>query len=120
MTAGSDINELTISGHIEHPPELREDYDGLVCEFVLTHIRACPDSGHWQLHHYSVAIYGQRAQVFADTYHPDEMVVIAGRLDCHHRRIQDGYEPIATIIADTIATAHGPAQDSSQADALPA
>jgi hypothetical protein len=43
-----DVNELAISGHVEHEPRLREDDDREhVCEFVLTHTTTSP-AGHWE------------------------------------------------------------------------
>ena len=36
MTAGSDINQLTISEHIDHRPQLRQEDGQAVCEFLLT------------------------------------------------------------------------------------
>ena len=88
MTAG-DINQVTISAHIDYQPQLRQDEDGqALCEFLLSHVTACPDSGHWELQHYSVAIYGPHARVFVDTYQPGAMLIITGRLDCQDRRLQ--------------------------------
>jgi len=57
MTAG-DINELTISGHIEQPPRMSIDEDGqAVCEFLLSHAsREHTEYGQWDLQHYAVAI----------------------------------------------------------------
>jgi primosomal replication protein N len=131
MSAG-DINELTIAGHIDHHPWLHYDDDGqTVCEFVLRHMTTCPTIGTWQLEHYSVAIYGERARVFVETYQPGSMLVISGRLQSQQhavamwlwrrlggarrnrpheyarsRRRTFVIEPIASILATTITTSH--------------
>jgi primosomal replication protein N len=130
MSAG-DINELTIAGHVEQPPRMHRDEDGRdVCEFLLSHV-SCEHSeyGQWELQHYAVAIYGQPAWEFVETYQPGELIVIAGRLDSQehaisvwlwkrlggarrmrpHEYTHIGHrirviEPLASIIAHTITT----------------
>jgi len=145
MTAG-DINQVTISGHIEQPPFISTDEDGHeVCEFLLSHAsREHTEHGQWDLQHYKVAIYGQQARVFVDTYQPGEMIVLTGRLHCEryhtpyrawkrvsrtHRNCRYDLtrhswrtwitEPTATIIADTITTSNC-APNLSKTRALPA
>ena len=117
----SDVNQLTISGHVEREPELQE-YPGCgsVCTFVLTHTREHEESGHWELQFYNVAAYGPLGESFAATFHGGQRVVIIGRLDCEHEQTLLGYRPLASVIADSILVIHGTADDSSSVDALPA
>jgi len=142
MSTG-DINEVTIAGHVERPPSMSRDEDGQdVCEFLLSHA-SCEHTeyGHWDLQHYAVAIYGQAAKVFVETYQPGEMIVIAGRLDSQehsialwvwkrfglsrrsrpHEYARSRHrtwvsEPLASIIAHTITTS---CPDRSHDDRLP-
>ena len=130
MSTG-DINELTIAGHVEQPPRMSRDEDGQdVCEFLLSHVsRQHSEYGQWELEHYAVAIYGQPAREFVETYQPGELIVIAGRLTSQEHAISvwlwkrlggarrmrpHDYalgryrtwviEPLASIIAHTITT----------------
>jgi single-stranded DNA-binding protein len=106
-TTGEDVNELTISGHIEHDLELTEDdYGQWVCRFVLTHTTTHYETGHWELQYYDVTLYG--AKPFARHYQPGQMILITGQLDHHVQTTPTGSQSQASIHAHTIITAHGP------------
>jgi hypothetical protein len=105
-TTGEDVNELTISGHIEHELELTEDdYGQWVCAFVLTHTTTHYESGHWELQYYDITLYGARPS--PATTSPDRRssspAVGPSRPD-HTDRIAVR----ASIHAHRIITAHGP------------
>jgi len=103
-----DVNDLTISGHVEHTPVLRWDVDGeCVCEFVLSHTTASP-SGHWELQFYNVEAYGQLGEDFATTWQPGQTILITGQLDYHVCDTLAGPVPGASIIAHAIGRALGP------------
>jgi single-stranded DNA-binding protein len=118
-----DINQLTISGHVESQPELEEHPDyGSVCRFVLTHTTEPPDPERFEceLQFYNVAIYGPLGESFMATFKPGMRIIINGRLDCEHQQTLLGYQPTASILADSIITLHGTTeQTSDEADQLP-
>ena len=101
-TVGEGVNELTVSGHIEHDLELYEDdYGQWVCRFVLTHTTTHYETGHWELQYYDVTLYGARP--FARSYERGQTILIRGQLD----------HPASTharpaIHAHDITIAHGP------------
>ena len=103
-----DVNELSISGYVEHEPTLQEDYDREhICEFVLTHTTTSP-SGHAELQLYNVTAYGQLAEHYAATWRPGQTTVINGRLEYHVCDTLAGPIPSASIIAHTIDATLGP------------
>jgi hypothetical protein len=64
-----DVNELAISGHVEHEPRLHEDDDrGCVCEFVLTHTTTSP----WEQQRYNVQAYGELGESYATSWQPGQ------------------------------------------------
>jgi hypothetical protein len=80
ITTLGDVNELAISGHVEHEPRLREGDDrGCVCEFVLTHTTTSP----WEQQRYNVQAYGELAEYYATSWQPGQAIVINGRLEHH-------------------------------------
>jgi hypothetical protein len=102
-TTGEDINQLTVSGHIEHDLELYEDdYGQWVCRFVLTHTTTHYETGHWELQYYDVTLYGARP--FAHRYRPRQTILVSGQLDHPAGRTQ----PRPAIKAHRITIAHGP------------
>ena len=103
-----DVNELSISGHVEQQPTLREDYDREhVCEFVLTHTTASP-SGHWELQYYNVEAYGQLGEHCAASWQPGQAIVIDGRVEYGVCATLAGPLASALIIAHCIDPALGP------------
>jgi Single-strand binding protein family len=78
-----DVNELAISGHVEHEPRLREDDGrGYVCEFVLTH-STTSSAGRWERQRYNVQAYGELGEYYATSWQPGQAIVINGRLEHH-------------------------------------
>jgi primosomal replication protein N len=87
----ADVNQLTISGTVERPPELQYDYEGdPVCSFVLTHTIDHQESGHWELQHYHVSLYGGLGEAFRTAYQPGQKVVV----DRPERRCRQGHEDL--------------------------
>ena len=77
-----DVNELSISGHVEHQPTLRTDEDGVsVCEFALTHTTTDRYGDHWEHQRYKITAYHALAEDYADAWQPAEAIVIDGRLE---------------------------------------
>jgi hypothetical protein len=102
-STGEDINQVTVSGHIEHELELFEDdYGQWVCRFVLTHITTHYESGHWELQYYDVTLYGARP--FARQYRRGQTILVCGQLDHPAGRTR----PRPAIKAHRITIAHGP------------
>jgi primosomal replication protein N len=78
----ADVNALTVSGVVERPPELQYDYDGEpVCSLVLTHTIDHEPSGHWELQHYHVSLYGELGEAFRAAHQPGQKIIVTGRLD---------------------------------------
>jgi single-stranded DNA-binding protein len=121
--ATADLNQLTISGRVEREPELSEHPEcGTVCTFVLTHTVELPDNERFsaEIQFYNAAIYGPLGESFAALYEPGQKIIIQGRLDCEHQQTLTGYQPIASILVDSIITMHELADHSAASDALPA
>jgi single-stranded DNA-binding protein len=119
----ADLNQLTISGRVERAPELSEHPEcGTVCTFVLTHTVELLDNERFsaEIQFYNAAIYGPLGQSFAAVYEPGQKIIIEGRLDCEHQQTLTGYQPIASILVDSITTMHELAEHSTTSDALPA
>jgi single-stranded DNA-binding protein len=96
-----DFNELSISGHVEHEPALREDDDrDHVCEFVLTHITGM--CGCFEHQRYNVAAYGQLAEYYAANWQPGQAVIVDGRLEHHEVETLVGPLPSVVIVAHCI------------------
>jgi single-stranded DNA-binding protein len=88
----ADVNQLTISGHVQREPELSEEHDGVsVCRFVLSHAVGDHESGHWELQLYHVNIYGPLGQSFASTHQPGQKVIITGCLTASFARRRPAY-----------------------------
>jgi hypothetical protein len=82
IKVGGDFNELSISGHVEQRPVLREDHDGWpVYEFVLTHTTVM--CGIWERQLYNVQAYDQLGEHYTDNWQPGQAIIIDGRLECH-------------------------------------
>ena len=97
-----DVNELAISGHVEHQPTLREDDDRRhVCEFVLTHTTHGP-LGRWEQQRYNVQAYGELAPYYATNWQPGQAIVINGRLEHHLCDTLAGPLPNVLIVAHSI------------------
>jgi hypothetical protein len=86
IQALGNVNELAISGHVQHQPVLPEDHDGeRVYEFVLTHTTLSL-SGRWERQSYSVQAYGQLGEHYTATWQPGQTTIVDGRLEhqlCH-------------------------------------
>jgi Single-strand binding protein family len=105
IAAFGDVNELSISGHVEHEPRLRTDRDGMsVCEFVLTHTTSTPCGPWWEPQHYQIAAYGQIGEHYAASWKASEPVIVDGRLDYHVQNTLAGPVPSCSIVAHAIAT----------------
>jgi primosomal replication protein N len=103
-----DINELTISGHVNAAPRLQGDPDELlICEFVLTHTTHAYDRHGWEQQHYNVTAYGPIAQAFADRHQAGQVIVITGALDLQLRDTLIGPLPYVSITAQRIITVDG-------------
>jgi primosomal replication protein N len=103
------INELTISGHINHPPRLHGAPDDLPhCEFVLTHTTHVYDRHGWEQQHYNVIAHGRVGVAFAERHQPGQVLVITGELDPHLRDTLTGPLPAITMIQHRIITIDGP------------
>jgi single-stranded DNA-binding protein len=117
-----DVNQLTISGCVESEPGLQEHSEcGSVCRFVLTHTVEPPDAERFEceLQFYNVAIYGPLGESFMAAYRPGIRIIINGRLDCEHQQTPLGYQPMASILVDSIITLHGSKQASDAVDQPP-
>ena len=102
ITTLGDVNELAISGHVEHEPRLREDDDREhVCEFVLTHTTTSP-SGHWEQQRYNVQAYGELGEHYATNWQPGQAIIINGRLEHHLCDTLAGPLPSVLIVAHCI------------------
>jgi single-stranded DNA-binding protein len=118
-----DLNSLTISGRVEREPQLQNhDECGTVCRFVLTHTVELPDSERFsaEIQFYNVAIYGPLGESFAAVWKTGQKIIIEGRLDCEHQETLTGYQPIASILVDSLTVLHELAANSATSDALPA
>ena len=100
ITLFGDVNELSISGHVERRPMLREDDDRQVCEFVLTHTTVC--CGVWELQRYNVQAYGQLGEHYAANWQPGQAIVIDGRLEYRACDTLAGPLPSVWIVAHCI------------------
>jgi len=104
-----DINELTISGHVNQPPVLQGDPDDLpACTFVLTHTTHAYAREGWEQQHYNVTAYGKIGVAFAARHQVGQVVVITGELDLQLRDTLIGPLPYVSIIAHRIITVDGP------------
>jgi primosomal replication protein N len=113
-----DINELTISGHVNEAPRLQGDPDDLpACTFVLTHTTHAYDRNGWEQQHYNVTAYGQIAAAFADRHQPGQVIVITGELDLQLRDTLIGALPHVSIVAHRIITVDGPLNPAASAAA---
>jgi hypothetical protein len=68
MTSTPDLNQLTIAGRVEQPPQVQDHEDcGTVCKFMLTHTVQLPGNERFsaEIQFYSVAIYGPLGESFA-------------------------------------------------------
>jgi hypothetical protein len=119
----ADLNSLTISGRVEREPQLQDhDECGTVCRFVLTHTVELPGDERFsaEIQFYNVSIYGPLGESFAAVWKTSQKIIIEGRLDCEHQGTLTGYQPIASILVDSLITMHELAADASTSDALPA
>jgi hypothetical protein len=99
ITTLGDVNELAISGHVEHEPRLREDSDrGVWCEFVLTHTTTSP----WEQQRYNIQAYGELGEYYATNWQPSPVIVINGRLEHHLCDTLAGPLPNICIVAHSI------------------
>jgi len=113
-----DINELTISGHVNQPPRLHGDPDLMsVCEFVLTHTTHAYDRKRWEQHHYNVTAYHKLGQAFANRHQPGQVVVITGQIELQLQDTLIGTLPAVSIIAHRIITVDGPLNPAASAAA---
>jgi len=121
--ATPDLNQLTISGRVEREPQLSEHPDcGTVCRFILTHTVELPGNERFsaEIQFYNVSIYGPLGESFAAVYQAGQKIIIEGRLDCEHQETLTGYQPIASILVDSIITMHELAEHTSTSEQLPA
>ena len=114
-----DFNELSISGHVEHPPQLHEDEDGWqVWTFVLTHTTTRP--GGWERQLYDVQAHNELGQHYAATWQPNRTTIIDGRLEHDVYQTLAGPVHSASIVAHRIDTTLGahphPRTNSQQRD----
>jgi hypothetical protein len=98
ITTLGDVNELAISGHVEHEPTLHED----VCEFVLTHTTTSPYGRRWERQRYNIQAHGELGEYYANHWQPDQAIVINGRLEHHQVDTLAGPLPSVWIVAHTI------------------
>jgi primosomal replication protein N len=113
-----DINELTISGHVNQPPRLQghpEDLPG--CEFVLTHTTQAVDRDGWEQQHYNVIAYGSTGVAFLARHRHGQVVVITGELDLQLQDTLIGTLPQVSIVAHRIITVDGPLNPAATAAA---
>ena len=118
-----DLNQLTISGRVEREPQLQDhDECGTVCRFVLTHTVELPDNERFsaEIQFSNVSIYGPLGESFAAVWKSGQKIIVEGRLDCEHQETLTRYQPIASILADSLITMHELAPDTSTSDVLPA
>jgi len=110
-----DLNQLTISGHINSQPELHAfDDDDNAYTFTLSHTTDHHQSGHWELQLYHVSIWQPASEAFIEHFRLGQRVAITGHLDCAYHETPAGYQPIVSIIADRIITLDDP-QDAARA-----
>jgi single-stranded DNA-binding protein len=103
-----DVNELSISGDVEHEPVCHEDDDHRrVCEFVLTHTTTSL-SRQCERQRYNVQAYGELGEYYAATWQPGQAIVIDGRLEHHLCDTLAGPLPSIAIVAHCIDTKLGP------------
>ena len=103
-----DVNELTISGHVNQAPWLHGDADDLlVCEFVLAHTTHAYDRGSWEQQHYNVIAYGRVAEAFGERHKTGQVVVITGELELQLKDTLIGPLPYISITAHRIITVDG-------------
>ena len=107
IAVGSDFNELSISGHVEHQPVLREDDDGWpVYEFVLTHTTVM--CGVWERQRYNIQAYDQLGEHYTDNWQPGQTIIIDGRLEYRACDTLAGPLPHVWIVAHCIDPTLGP------------
>jgi single-stranded DNA-binding protein len=109
---------------VRNDPELQDHPEcGSVCKFVLTHTVELPDNERFsaEIQFYNVAIYGPLGESFMAAYRPGLRIIINGRLDCEHHQTLMGYQPVASILVDSIITLHGTTapDQATDADQLP-
>jgi single-stranded DNA-binding protein len=103
ITTLGGVNELAISGHIQHEPTLREDDDRQhVCEFVLTHTTTSPYGRRWARQRYNIQAHGELGEYYANHWQPGQAIVINGRLEHHQVDTLAGPLPNVWIVAHTI------------------
>jgi len=104
-----DINELTISGHVNEPPLLDDETDIIsICRFVLTHTtHAIRRRLSWEQQHYNVIAYDNVAEAFARHHHPGQVIVITGELDLQIQDTLIGPLPSISLIAHRIVHVAG-------------
>jgi single-stranded DNA-binding protein len=95
----SELNELTISGYVEHKPTLHGPGGESCCELVLTHSIYSQRDGGWLLAFFTVRIWGQLGEQIADAWQPRQTIVITGHLDYELHDTLAGPMPKVTILA---------------------
>jgi len=104
----ADVNQLTISGEVQCPPELQDDdEDESVWRLVLTHTIDHEASGHWEIQHYHVSIPEPLGQAFVAGYRRGQKVIVSGRLDSPAISTDGRITGRAWIIATNITVLDG-------------
>lgn len=99
-----DVNELSISGHVEHEPRLREDDDRVWCEFVLTHTATSP----WGQQRYNIRAYGELGEYYAANWQPGQAILVLGHLEHQLCDTLAGPLPSIQIVAHSMDCDLGP------------
>jgi hypothetical protein len=98
----SELNEVTISGYVEHKPTMHEQDGESCCELVLTHsIYSERDEG-WMLGFFTIRVWGELAQDVAEAWQPRQVIVITGHLDYELHDTLAGPMPKVTILATQV------------------
>jgi single-stranded DNA-binding protein len=104
-----DVNELSISGHVEHQPVLSQDEDGVtVYEFVLTHTTSQRYGHGWEHQRYNVTAYHALGEHYAASWQPGHTIIIDGHLEYDVCDTLAGPITQVSVVAHSIDTALGP------------
>jgi hypothetical protein len=99
-----ELNELTISGYVEHEPVIHDQDGGSCCELVLTHGIYSEHYDRWLLGFFSVRVWGQLGEQVALEWEPRQIIVVTGHLDYEQHDTLAGPMAKITILATNILT----------------
>jgi len=101
IAAIGDVNDLTLTGHVEHQPLLRDDDEHRsVCEFMLTQTTGLCRC--WEQQRYNIRAYGELGEYYTAHWQPGQAILIIGLLEHQLCDTLAGPLPSIQIVAQDI------------------